>query len=112
MNSYMIKRSQDEGAEEEEEDDGEDEEEEKEEEEPLPPPKKTGKDEVVQPRGKGRPREVGIVIGSTQRLDSQAEAEQVLTFKTKRKATKGKGKNTSGPGGTSGGLAKKKPRRK
>ncbi|KAL3685059.1 hypothetical protein R1sor_003081 [Riccia sorocarpa] len=80
--------------------------------EPLPPPKITGNGKVVQPRGKGRPREVGIVIGSTQRLDSQAEAEHVFTFRTRRKATKGKGKNTYGPGGTSGGLAKKKPRRK
>ncbi|KAL3678078.1 hypothetical protein R1sor_021034 [Riccia sorocarpa] len=107
--------SRDEGAEEEEENDGEAEEEEEEEEEekePIPPPQRKGKGKVVQPRGKGRPREVGVVIAPIQRLDSQAEAEKVLASKAKRKASKGKGKNTSGPGGTSGGPAKKKPCRK
>ncbi|KAL3680722.1 hypothetical protein R1sor_023678 [Riccia sorocarpa] len=109
--------SRDEDAEEEEEDDGEaeeeaEEEEEEEEEEPIPPPQKKGKGKAVQPRGKGRPTEVGVVIAPTQRLDSQAEAEVVFTSRTKRMASKGKDKKTSGPGGTSGGPAKKKPRRK
>ncbi|KAL3690574.1 hypothetical protein R1sor_016883 [Riccia sorocarpa] len=112
--SDALSISRDEGAEEEEENDGEaeEEEEEEEEEEPIPPPQRKGKGKVVQPRGKGRPREVGVVIAPTQRLDSQAEAEQVPTSRAKRKASKGKCKNTSGPGGTSRDPAKKKPRRK